>query len=132
MILVMRLLAVIFILGIVFFIARKTISQGKIEKTGANSFRSLLGTILITITGMLVFVIAAEILTRIWFVFAFWSTKTLLFCIYGNGLFKDCKIARRKYKNGHGRGAGVVERGGLENRWTFTGSQGSNPCLSAI
>lgn len=65
MILVMRLLAVIFILGIIFFIARKTISQGKIEKTGVNSFRSLLGTILITIMGMLVFVMAAEIITRI-------------------------------------------------------------------
>ena len=30
------------------------------------------------------------------------------------------------------RGAGVVERGGLENRCPFTGTQGSNPCLSAI
>ena len=30
------------------------------------------------------------------------------------------------------RGAGVVERGGLENRCTLTGTQGSNPCLSAI
>ena len=29
------------------------------------------------------------------------------------------------------RGAGVVERGGLENRCPFTGTQGSNPCLSA-
>ena len=29
------------------------------------------------------------------------------------------------------RGAGVVERGGLENRCTFAGTQGSNPCLSA-
>ena len=65
MILVMRLLAVIFILGIIFFIARKTISQEKIEKKAVNSFRSLLGTIFITIMGMLVFVIAAEILTRI-------------------------------------------------------------------
>ena len=65
MILVMRLLAVIFILGIIFFIARKTISQGKIEKKAVNSFRSLLGTIFITIMGMLVFVIAAEIITRI-------------------------------------------------------------------
>jgi hypothetical protein len=26
----------------------------------------------------------------------------------------------------------VVERGGLENRCPFTGTQGSNPCLSAI
>ena len=29
------------------------------------------------------------------------------------------------------RGAGAVERGGLENRCAFTGTQGSNPCLSA-
>ena len=65
MILVMRLLAVIFILSMIFFIARKTISQGKIEKKAVNSFRSLLGTIFITIMGMLVFVIAAEIITRI-------------------------------------------------------------------
>ena len=27
--------------------------------------------------------------------------------------------------------AGVVERGGLENRCAFLGTQGSNPCLSA-
>jgi hypothetical protein len=26
----------------------------------------------------------------------------------------------------------VVERGGLENRYTFTGIEGSNPSLSAI
>ena len=30
------------------------------------------------------------------------------------------------------RGAGVVERDGLENRCTLTSTQGSNPCLSAI
>ena len=29
------------------------------------------------------------------------------------------------------RGAGAVERGGLENRCAFAGTQGSNPCLSA-
>ena len=29
------------------------------------------------------------------------------------------------------RDAGVVERGGLENRCTLTSTQGSNPCLSA-
>ena len=29
------------------------------------------------------------------------------------------------------RDAGVVDRGGLENRCTLTGTQGSNPCLSA-
>ena len=28
--------------------------------------------------------------------------------------------------------AGVVDRDGLENRCTLTGTQGSNPCLSAI
>ena len=30
------------------------------------------------------------------------------------------------------RGAGAVDRGGLENRCTLMGTQGSNPCLSAI
>ena len=30
------------------------------------------------------------------------------------------------------RGAGVVERGGLENRCAFTGTEGSNPSLSAM
>ena len=30
------------------------------------------------------------------------------------------------------RGAGVVERGGLENRCTLAGTEGSNPSLSAI
>ena len=30
------------------------------------------------------------------------------------------------------RGAGAVERGGLENRCAFTGTEGSNPSLSAI
>lgn len=30
------------------------------------------------------------------------------------------------------KGAGAVERGGLENRYTSNGIQGSNPCLSAI
>ena len=29
------------------------------------------------------------------------------------------------------RGAGVVERGGLENRCAFMGTEGSNPSLSA-
>ena len=28
--------------------------------------------------------------------------------------------------------AGAVDRDGLENRCTLTGTQGSNPCLSAI
>ena len=65
MILVMRLIAGIFFLGIVFFIARKMISQGKIEKTKVNSLRSFLGTIIVTIIAMLGFVIAAEIITRI-------------------------------------------------------------------
>ena len=30
------------------------------------------------------------------------------------------------------RGAGAVERGGLENRCALTGTEGSNPSLSAI
>ena len=29
------------------------------------------------------------------------------------------------------RGAGAVDRGGLENRCALMGTQGSNPCLSA-
>ena len=36
-----------------------------------------------------------------------------------------------QYRAAPWRGAGVVERGGLENRCPFTGTQGSNPCLSA-
>ena len=32
----------------------------------------------------------------------------------------------------HWKDAGVVDRDGLENRCTLTGTQGSNPCLSAI
>ncbi len=31
-----------------------------------------------------------------------------------------------------GRGAGVVERAGFENRCPRKGTQGSNPCLSAL
>ncbi len=38
---------------------------------------------------------------------------------------------RSKWRIPPRRGAGVVERGGLENRCPFTGTQGSNPCLSA-
>ncbi len=34
-------------------------------------------------------------------------------------------------KGDKGKDAGVVERDGLENRCTLTGTQGSNPCLSA-
>ncbi len=30
------------------------------------------------------------------------------------------------------RGAGAAERGGLENRCAFAGTEGSNPSLSAI
>ena len=37
-------------------------------------------------------------------------------------------IANRKRPR---KGAGVVDRGGLENRCTLAGTQGSNPCLSA-
>ncbi len=41
---------------------------------------------------------------------------------------KECATTTHSLR----RGAGVVERGGLENRCAFTGTQGSNPCLSAI
>ena len=34
-------------------------------------------------------------------------------------------------QNRPGKDAGVVDRGGLENRCALTGTQGSNPCLSA-
>lgn len=33
--------------------------------------------------------------------------------------------------NDQRKDAGVVDRDGLENRCTLTGTQGSNPCLSA-
>ena len=36
-----------------------------------------------------------------------------------------------KSANNPRKGAGVVDRGGLENRCTLAGTQGSNPCLSA-
>lgn len=61
-------------------------------------------------------------------------TKTLS-CVQGLGAagFSPCTavwdaLSRIRPR----RGAGVVERGGLENRCPFTGTQGSNPCLSAI
>ena len=38
----------------------------------------------------------------------------------------DCCFAGRTW-----RGAGVVERAGLENRCTLLGTEGSNPSLSA-
>src|SRR5437588_11331644 len=40
--------------------------------------------------------------------------------------FKGCASGRQKRRGGR-----VVERGGLENRYTFTGIGGSNPPLSA-
>ena len=46
----------------------------------------------------------------------------------GNLLVIRCGHAMRCRRR---RGAGAVERGGLENRCAFTGTQGSNPCLSA-
>lgn len=39
--------------------------------------------------------------------------------------------SRRRYFAFDWKGAGVVDRGGLENRCTLAGTQGSNPCLSA-
>ena len=38
----------------------------------------------------------------------------------------------RPFSNARRRGAGVVERDGLENRYTLTGIEGSNPSPSAI
>ena len=43
-----------------------------------------------------------------------------------------CIFAPQNTKDPHWRDAGVVDRGGLENRCTLAGTQGSNPCLSAI
>lgn len=40
-------------------------------------------------------------------------------------------VANGKQAAAPRRGAGVVDRGGLENRCTLAGTQGSNPCLSA-
>lgn len=38
-----------------------------------------------------------------------------------------CRVIKRLIR----KDAGVVDRGGLENRCTLAGTQGSNPCLSA-
>ena len=65
MILIVRLLVGILVLGIIFFLTRKTISQAKIKKTKAISFRSFLSTIFATFIVIIGFVLAAEIITRI-------------------------------------------------------------------
>ena len=62
------------------------------------------------------------------------TTKTLS-CVHGPGAigFSACTAGCDALSPTRPRrGAGVVERGGLENRCPFTGTQGSNPCLSAI
>ncbi len=41
-------------------------------------------------------------------------------------------ISEAETQAGMRRGAGVVERGGLENRCALTSTEGSNPSLSAI
>ncbi|MAT89035.1 MAG: hypothetical protein CL532_10940 [Aestuariivita sp.] len=64
MILILRLIAVILVLSIIFFTARKMISLDKTDKIKVISFRSLLKTILATVIAMLSFVVAAEIITR--------------------------------------------------------------------
>ncbi len=38
-----------------------------------------------------------------------------------------CRVIKRLIR----KDAGVVDRGGLENRCALAGTQGSNPCLSA-
>lgn len=46
---------------------------------------------------------------------------------HGQALLRVTTIARNDARTD----AGVVERGGLENRCASNGTQGSNPCLSA-
>ena len=41
------------------------------------------------------------------------------------------KLILHRYQKRLRKDAGVVERDGLENRCTLSGTQGSNPCLSA-
>ena len=40
-------------------------------------------------------------------------------------------VILHRYQKRPRKDAGAVERDGLENRCTLTGTQGSNPCLSA-
>ena len=49
---------------------------------------------------------------------------------------KKLRMSKKRHnfapQNRRRKDAGVVDRDGLENRCTLTGTQGSNPCLSAI
>ena len=65
MVLALRLLAVILALSIIFFAARKMISQDKTDRVKLITFRSFLGTIVATVIAMVSLVVVAEIITRI-------------------------------------------------------------------
>ena len=64
MVLVLRLLAFILAVSIIFFAARKMMTPNKTDRVKIISFRSLLGTMLATLIAMVSFVVAAEIVTR--------------------------------------------------------------------
>ncbi|MDA9989893.1 hypothetical protein N9E48_03700 [Paracoccaceae bacterium] len=64
MVLVLRLLAVILVLSIIFFAARKMTAQDKTEKEKIISFPSFLGTVFATLIAIVGFVFVAEIITR--------------------------------------------------------------------
>ena len=64
MVLVLRLLAVILALSIIFFAARKMTAQDKTEKEKIISFPSLLGIVFATLITIVGFVFVAEIITR--------------------------------------------------------------------
>ncbi len=53
---------------------------------------------------------------------------------YKKSPVSDCQFIGNDYLcivKSQRKDAGVVDRDGLENRCTLTGTQGSNPCLSA-
>ena len=64
MVLVLRLLAVILVLSIIFFAARKMTAQDKTEKEKIISFPSFLGIVFATLIAIVGFVFVAEIITR--------------------------------------------------------------------
>ena len=57
------------------------------------------------------------------------SKKTLTFAPQTPIIAHERAFVTRRNQNW--KDAGVVDRGGLENRCSLTGTQGSNPCLSA-
>ena len=57
------------------------------------------------------------------------SKKTLTFAPQTPIIAHERAFVTRRNQNW--KDAGVVDRGGLENRCSLTGTQGSNPCPSA-